>query len=119
MTTFSLLPTASLLCALENDGYAKLVLLAVGESVVRRLSNSGIGIDALLGLGAGEVLVDLRSGGVEALSTLRDDRLDLCLDFSLDLGVSESLSLSLSLSFEGMLRARGRWDGFGGCAQQA
>lgn len=119
MTTFSLLPTASLLCALENDGYAKLVLLAAGESVVRRLSNSGIGIDALRGLGAGEVSVDLRSGGVEALSTLRDERLDLCLDFSFDLGVSESLSLSLSFNFEGMVRGRRRWNGVGGWAQVA
>ncbi len=50
------------------------------------------------------MLVDLRSGGVEALSTLRDDRLDLCLDLSFDLGVSGSLSLSLSLGFEGMVR---------------
>lgn len=72
-----------------------------------RLSDSGTGIDALRGLGAGDVLVDLRSGGVEALSTLRDDRLDLCLDFSFDLGVSGSLSLSLSLGFEGMVRVRG------------
>ena len=85
-----------------------------------RLSNSGTGIDARLGFAAGDVLVDLRSGVVEALSTFRDDRFDLCLDFSLDLvvsgslslslsrdfsldlGVSESLSLSLSLIFEGM-----------------
>lgn len=48
------------------------------------------------------MLVDLRPG-VEALSTLRDDRLDLCLDFSFDLGVSGSFSLSLSLGFEGMV----------------
>lgn len=113
MTTFSLLPIASLLCALEKDGYAKLVLLAIRESVVGRLSNSGIGIDALRGLGAGEVLVDLRSGGVEALSTLRDERLGLCLDFSFDLGVSESLSLSLSLGFEGMVRDAERSDRVG------
>lgn len=53
-------------------------------------------------MGAGEALLDLRSD-VEALSTLRDDRLDLCLDFSFDLGVSGSLSLSLSLGFEGMM----------------
>lgn len=50
------------------------------------------------------MLVDLRSGGVEALSLLRVDRFDLCLDFSFDLGVSGSLSLSLSLSFEGIVR---------------
>ncbi len=79
----------------------------MGESVVERLSSSGIGMDALRGLGAGEVLVDLRSGGVEALSTLRDDRLDLCLGFDFDLGVSGSLSLSLSFTFEGMLRLEG------------
>ena len=103
METFSLLPTASLLCALEKDGYAKLVLLAIGVSVVGRFSNSGTGIDALRGLGDGDALVDLRSGGVEALSTLRDDRLDLCL-FSFDLGVSGSLSRSLSLTFEGIVR---------------
>lgn len=103
MTAFSLVPTASLLCALENDGYAKLVLLARGESVVGRLSSTGTGIDALLGLGAGDVLADLRSGGVKALSTLRDDRLDLCLDLSFDLSVSGSFSLSLSLVFEGMV----------------
>ena len=70
-----------------------------------RFSDSYTGIDALRGLGAGEVSVDLRSGGVEALSTLRDERFDLCLAFSLDFGVSGSLSLSLSLSltFEGMV----------------
>ena len=61
-------------------------------------------MDALRGLGAGDALVDLRSGGVEDLSTLRDDRLDLCLDFSLDFGVSGSLSFSFSLVFEGMVR---------------
>ena len=72
-------------------------------SVVGRLSDSYTGIDALRGLGAGEVSVDLRSGGVEALSTLRDERFDLCLGFSLDFGVSGSLSLSLSLTFEGMM----------------
>lgn len=103
MTTCSLLPTVSLLCALENDGYAKLGLLARAESAVGRLSSSGTGMDALLGLGAGDALVDLRSGGVEDLSTLRDDRLDLCRDLSFDLGVSGSLSLSLSLNFEGMV----------------
>ena len=85
-----------------------------------RLSDSGTGIDALRGLGAGEVLGDLCSGGVEALSTLRDDRFDLCLGFSFDLGVSESLSLSLSLGFEGMVRgADGVGDvrGVGRCAR--
>ena len=121
LTTFSLLPTASLLCALENDGYAKLDLLAIGESVVGRLSNSGTGIDDLRALGAGDVLVDLRSGGVEALSPLWDDRLDLCLVSRgfFDFGVSESLSLSLSLTFEGMVRGVERWDGVEGWAQQA
>ena len=98
MTTFSLLPIASLLCALEKDGYAKLVLLGIGESVAECLSESGTGIDALRGLGAGEVLVEVRAGGVEALSVLRDDLLDLCLDFSFDLGVPEPLAFSLSLS---------------------
>ena len=78
----------------------------MGDSVIGRLSISGTGIDALRGLGAGDVLMDLRSGGVETLSTLRDDRLDLCFDLSFDLGVSGSFSLSLSLSFEGMLRCK-------------
>ena len=85
----------------------------MADSAVVRLSNSGTGIDALLGLGAGEVLVDLRSGGVEALSLLRDDRFDLCLDLSFDLGVSESLSLSLSLGLEGMVRDTERCNGVG------
>ena len=52
--------------------------------------------------------MDRRSGGVEALSLLRDDLLDLCLVFSFDLGVSGSLSLSLSLIFEGIVRDAGR-----------
>lgn len=73
-----------------------------------RFSKSGIGIDALRGLGAGDALVDLRSGGVEALSTLRDDRLDLCLDFSVDLGISGFLSLSLFFGLEGMVRGAER-----------
>ena len=64
------------------------------------------------------MLVDLPSGGVEALSTLRDDRLGLCLDFSFDLGVSESLSLSLSLGFEGMARDAERSDRVGRWSQQ-
>ena len=65
------------------------------------------------------MLVDLRSGGVEGLSGLCDDRLDLCLDSRLffDLGVSEPTSFSFSLSFEGMVRGVERWDGVGGCAQ--
>ena len=73
-----------------------------------RLSDSGTGMDALRGLGAGEVLVDLRSGGVEALSPLWEDRLDLCLEsrLFLDLGVSEPNSFSFSLSFEGMVKGR-------------
>ena len=50
--------------------------------------------------------MDLRSGGVEALSPLWDDRLDLCLESRLffDLGVSEPSSFSFSLSFEGMVK---------------
>ena len=50
--------------------------------------------------------MDLRSGGVEALSPLWEDRLDLCLESRLffDLGVSEPSSFSFSLSFEGMVR---------------
>ena len=83
-----------------------------------RLSSSGIGMDALRGVGAGEVLVDLRSGGVDDLSPLWDDRLDLCLDFSLDLGVSEVLSLSLSFTFEGMVRGGERCEGVGGWVEE-
>ena len=51
------------------------------------------------------MLEDLRSGGVEGLSPLWEDRLDLCLESRLffDLGVSEPTSLSFSLSFEGMV----------------
>ena len=65
------------------------------------------------------MLEDLRSGGVEALSALWEDRLDLCLESRLffDLGVSEPTSFSLSLSFEGMVRGVERWDGVGGCGQ--
>ena len=52
------------------------------------------------------MLEDLRSGGVEALSPLWEDRLDLCLEsrLFLDLGVSEPASFSFSLSLEGMVR---------------
>ena len=81
----------------------KLVLLGKDESDVGRLPSPGMGIDVLRGLGAGEVLADLRSSGVEALSALRDDLLDLCLGLSFDVGVSRSLSLSLSLTFEDMV----------------
>ena len=76
-----------------------------------RLSDSGTGMDALRCLGAGEVLEDLRSGGVEALSPLWEDRLDLWLEsrLFLDLGVSEPTSFSFSLSFEGMVRGVERY----------
>ena len=63
--------------------------------------------------------MDLRSGGVEALSPLWEDRLDLCLEsrLFLDLGVSEPRSLSLSLNFEGMVRGVEWSDGVEGCGQ--
>ena len=51
------------------------------------------------------MLEDLRSGGVEVLSPLWEDRLDLCLESRLffDLGVSDPTSLSFSLNFEGIV----------------
>ena len=67
----SLLPTSSLLCAFEKEGYGKLVLLPRGEAEESPLSTSGTGKDALLLEVAGDVLVEPRSGGVAALSTLR------------------------------------------------
>lgn len=76
-------------------------MLPSGESTVGRRSVSGTGIDALR-FEAGEVLVDLRSGGVDAFPALRDEPDDLWRGFSLDLGVSESLSRSLSRGLEGM-----------------
>ena len=59
--------------------------------------------------------MDLRSGGVEVLSALWEDRLDLCFESRLffDLGVSEPTSFSFSLSFEGMVRREERWDEVG------
>ena len=78
MPTFSLLPTASLLCALEKDGYGKLVLLALGEADEARGSTSGTGMDVLRLVGVlGEVRIveDLRRSLDE---DLRVDREDLC-----------------------------------------
>ena len=68
------------------------------------------------------MLVDLRSGGVEALSPLWEDRLDLCwwcLESRLffDLGVSEPASFSFSLNLEGMVRGVERRDEGEGWAQ--
>lgn len=67
----SLLPTASLLCSFEKEGYGRLVLLPSGEADESCLSSSGTGIDALLLVVVGDGLVEPRSGGVAALSTLR------------------------------------------------
>lgn len=78
MPTFSLLPTASLLCALEKDGYGKLVLLALGETDEALGSTSGTGMDVLRLVGVlGEVRVaeDLSRSLDE---DLRADREDLC-----------------------------------------
>ena len=59
--------------------------------------------------------MDLRSGGVAALSPLWEDRLDRCFESRLffDFGVSEPSSFSFSLSFEGMVRGVERSDGVG------
>ena len=113
--TFSLLPTASLLCALEKDGYGRCVLLPLGEIEGIRRSSSGIGNEDLRLVGGG-LWLEMRSGVAELLGwsfdeDLRDDREDRCLDLSFDLGVSASLSLSrTSRAFEGMLKALKRLD---------
>lgn len=105
MTTFSLLPTASLLCAFENEGYGKLVLLPSGEFDSVLLSTSGIGTDDRR-LVVGESVVELRSSVGDVLSTsLRDERIDLWRGLSLDLGESASRSFSLSRIFEGIVDA--------------
>jgi hypothetical protein len=100
----SLLPIASLLCALENEGYGRLVLLPRGEADEPPSSSSGTGSDVLLLVVVGEGLVERRSGGVTALSALRA-REDLWRGLSFDLvGVSGSFSFSLSRGFaEGMM----------------
>jgi len=118
--TFSLLPTASLLCALEKDGYGRLVLLPFGEMEDTRRSNSGIGSEDLRLVGGG-LWLELRSGVVEVLGwsfdeDFRDDREDRCRGLSLDFGVSTSLSFSrTSRTFEGILKAlrwrTGEWGG--------
>ena len=108
---FSLLPTASLLCAFENAGYATLLLLPRGECEDFVLSISGTGMEALLLEATGDVLEDRRSGGVDAFSTFREDLEDLWRVFSFDLGVSASLSRSFSRGFEGILVAVKRGEG--------
>ena len=96
-----MLPTASLLCALEKDGYGRLVLLALGEADEGRCSTSGIGMEVrrLVGvLGEVRVVEDLRRSLED---DLRVDREDLCR-FS-----RGSLSLSPSRVFdEGMVDER-------------
>ena len=57
---FSLLPTASLLWAFENDGYGRLILLPFGELEEALRLSSGIGIDDLR-LVEGSARVLLRS----------------------------------------------------------
>ena len=97
MTTFSRLPTASLLCALEKEGYGKLVLLAFGDADEDLRSSSGMGMDVrrLEGvLGEVSVVEDFRRS-LEV--DLRTEREDLCR-FSRGI-----LSLSASRVFdEGM-----------------
>jgi len=87
---------------LENEGYGRLVLLPKGEFDVFSFAESVAGIDALRFVVVGEVLVERRSGGVDALSTLREGREDLWRVLSLDLGVSGSRSRSFSRGLEGI-----------------
>lgn len=73
MATFSRLPIASLLCALEKDGYGRLVLLAFGETEGPRRSNSGIGSEDLRLAREGGLWLELRSGVAEVLTWSFDD----------------------------------------------
>ena len=63
---------ASLLCALEKDGYGRLVLLPFGDIGDTLRSNSGMGNDDLRLVGGG-VWLELRSGVAEIFACSFDD----------------------------------------------
>lgn len=97
MTTLSLLPTASLLCAFEKLGYGRLILLAPGDDEEALRSSSGMGTDVRRFGGVFGVVRVVEDLSRSLEDDLRVDLVDLC---RLCLGAA---SLSLSLALEGML----------------
>ena len=109
---FSLLFTASLLCALEKDGYGRLVRLPFGEMDVVRRCSSGTGMDVCR-RGAESPRTELRSSAPVSSSSARSFAgapclvlPDLCRRRSLGSDRGESRSPARSLSLEGITTGR-------------
>lgn len=104
---FSLLPTASRLWALENDGYGRLILLLFGEFDEARRLSSGIGIDDLRRVDE-SAMVLLRSRVPASLSRSLEDlsrfeRDGLCRGLTRTLPSACSRSCPLSCILEGII----------------